>query len=184
MTKKRKNSGFTLIELLIVIAIIGVLASVAIPSFTHYIRKSQAVETTESLKKITTGAKLYYYNNQYLPPKSGGYMPKKSHKNICKRFGGKFPDKFVVRDFNKEPWTSLLFTPGKNIRYRYNWIPKKQPALKKRRRIYAKAFIYSLGDLDCDGKYAQRQVILQETSASLGRLTEFGPFIVSGSEFE
>jgi len=38
---QRKDAGFTLIELMIVVAIIGVLAAVAIPSYQDYVSKSQ-----------------------------------------------------------------------------------------------------------------------------------------------
>ena len=40
----KKPSGFTLVELMIVIAIIGILASVAIPQYADYTRKSKFAE--------------------------------------------------------------------------------------------------------------------------------------------
>jgi type IV pilus assembly protein PilA len=56
----RKVRGFTLIELMIVVAILGILAAVAIPSFIKYLRRSKTSEALMNLRKMYDGAVAYY----------------------------------------------------------------------------------------------------------------------------
>lgn len=49
MTKNNKQAGFTLVELMIVLAIIGILASVVYPSYTSYAERSRRSEAQSGL---------------------------------------------------------------------------------------------------------------------------------------
>lgn len=67
-----QRKGFTLVELMIVVAIIGILASMAIPAFNRYMQRSRASEAPGIAKKVTDGAKSYFEGDQkYTPPANG-----------------------------------------------------------------------------------------------------------------
>jgi prepilin-type N-terminal cleavage/methylation domain-containing protein len=47
-----KKRGFTLLELCFVVAIIGILASIALPNYTIYVHRSRATEALVALESI------------------------------------------------------------------------------------------------------------------------------------
>ena len=62
--QRRKASGFTLIEVMIVVAIIGILAAVAYPAYSDYIRRGQITEAFTQLSTFRAKMEQYYQDNR------------------------------------------------------------------------------------------------------------------------
>ncbi len=60
MRARQQNHGFTLIELMITVAIIGILAAIAIPSFTLYQSRSRRTEAVTNLSAIGRTQDAFY----------------------------------------------------------------------------------------------------------------------------
>lgn len=52
MINIKKGSGFTLMELMIVVAIIGIIATIALPSYQEFVQKSRRSEAHAGLAKM------------------------------------------------------------------------------------------------------------------------------------
>jgi type IV pilus assembly protein PilE len=63
-TLKVAQKGFTLMELMIVVAIIGILASIALPNYQDYVRKSKLAEGTSALADLRIKMEQFYQDNR------------------------------------------------------------------------------------------------------------------------
>lgn len=61
--KKNKYKGFSLIELMITVAILGILSSIAVPSYMQYVRETKRTEAKTEMLRIAQLQESYYVQN-------------------------------------------------------------------------------------------------------------------------
>ncbi len=63
MPRLQKTTGFTLIEVMIVVAIIGILAAIAYPSYLEYVRDSRRSDAVAALLQLQLDQEKWRANN-------------------------------------------------------------------------------------------------------------------------
>jgi type IV pilus assembly protein PilE len=61
---RTRERGFTLIELMVVVTIVAVLASVALPSYSEHLLRARIADATTNLQSMRTAAERHYQNNR------------------------------------------------------------------------------------------------------------------------
>ena len=61
----RKQAGFTLIELMIVVAIIGILAAIAFPSYQESTAKTRRANAQAEMLSLSSALERYYSENNH-----------------------------------------------------------------------------------------------------------------------
>ncbi|MCS3902956.1 type IV pilus assembly protein PilE [Methylohalomonas lacus] len=72
MIKQTKILGFTLIELMITVAIIGLLAAIAYPSYQNYVTKTRRVDAEGNLLELSQYMERFFTENGRYDEDTGG----------------------------------------------------------------------------------------------------------------
>jgi type IV pilus assembly protein PilE len=56
--------GFTLLEVMIVVVIVGILAAIALPNYSDYVKRGKIIEATSGLSDLRQGMEQYFLDNR------------------------------------------------------------------------------------------------------------------------
>jgi prepilin-type N-terminal cleavage/methylation domain-containing protein len=130
----RKHRGFTLIELMIVVAIVALLATVAIPEFQNLMLRTKKAEREAMISSIMRTVNDYWMDHNSLPGGATPDLPQNPAE----------PPDGTPRPFSRSigRWSALGFQPDGQVRYRYDITRPSETELQ----VTAKA------DLDHNGQ--------------------------------
>lgn len=150
MGSKRTSAGFTIIELLIGVAIVGILAALAIPSFKGYVYRSRMSEAVTVLNEIKTRQEAYRsrFGNYAAVSGSGDWAAATYTPN-------RVPDSTAVDWPGGDEWEELGLSPPGAVRFRYATVAGPPgSAVPTNSLLTNEDFWYAAqaeGDLDGDG---------------------------------
>ena len=117
MKEYRKESGFTLIELMVVVLIIGLVSSIAIPMFAHALEKASRTATGAQMLQLHDAMARYYADNGEFPALnpttleplvSGGYLDN-ADSLMSKIQGGK---PWAYLNLGEAGWWYIVYPKG------------------------------------------------------------------------
>jgi prepilin-type N-terminal cleavage/methylation domain-containing protein len=116
-SRRYDNSGFTIVELLVVIVVIGILAAIAIVSYSGISQKARAVSLQSDLNNSITLIKAFQVSNSAYPG-SISDCPNPAANNLCLKYSS--GNTYVGYTVNNQtnPQTFLLIEGNGSLAYK------------------------------------------------------------------
>ena len=158
----KNNLGFTLIELLTVVAVLGALASIAVPAFVKYVKQSKTTEAFIQLKSLGESAMQYYQVEHYdavgfpagakMFPTLSGVVNDTSSSMLPLTVPVKGKVITPLGAWSVSPWVDMKYAISKAHYYQYQYSPDNTGVID--------TFDASAnGDLDGDGVTSTFRVV-------------------------
>ena len=145
-TRRKSTDGFTLIELMVIVAILGIIASTAIPAFIKYMRRASTVEATMNLRRLYDASAAYFVSEH---SDSNGTPVSRQFPGNAGPTPAAVPAgvRLLVppADWKTPQWAALQFAVSDPLRYAYSFTSNGQTG------VNAFATMMAQGDLDGDG---------------------------------
>ncbi|MGE3063859.1 MAG: type II secretion system protein [bacterium] len=143
-----KSKGFVLIESLVVLMIIGILISFALPNYLEVKKMAQAVKVIADFEAIRTAVISYYADSGEFPADGypGGvpkvlkpYLPEGMSFDLRPELDVRYDwENWVIKGKPKHPKTNIL--------YGISVTSKDELLIKKIKGIYRNSFQWSIND--------------------------------------
>lgn len=160
---------------MVVVTLVGILSTIAMPILARQLRKSKTVEAYEALSKLRVGAKTYYMFTHW--SKSGNILPHSFPTNI-KMVPATGPrcDRVVTptSEWDANGWHALHFSFTEYHYFAYAFSSDGATG------VDAKYTAFAYGDLDCDTKYSTFEIRGQVNNE--GDVATLGPMIAHEME--
>lgn len=142
MTRRRPSRGFTLIEIMMVVAMIGILSSVALPEFWRLNLRARTAERRAIITAISRAMTDYTLNNPRLP---GGTLTGDWNPT------GPLSTSKRIFDQTAPGWRLLPLSIEGTTYYSYKFVADDTTSPST-------LDVYAAGDLDGDGVASTKQV--------------------------
>lgn len=148
--RARRPGGFTLIELMVVVAIVGILSSIAVPAFGKLQLRSRQAERAVITSAIERASDEYFSRDGHYPTANAGTI----HSYLSLPYNPGYPARPYKRPINVNlgDWNKLNLQIVGNVYYTYyaygyEYDPGYFLGTNDTRYFYTLAY----GDLDGDG---------------------------------